>query len=1217
MAIQIVTGDFRQNKKAVLIEKILQLKEQDPAAKIYYIVPEHLKFEMEAFLLEVVGAVNESPDASIIDIQVASFSRLAWFLLGAQHDAQMLSDLGLTMIIRQVLQDYQAQLHVYAGQVNYHSFSEQLLLLFKELIEGNIAAENIQTVDVDYAAEDIALSPAALEEQRLAEIQLLYAAFLEALEKQIVGNYTILSDLIDYIQTHPHSHHYMVIDHHYYFSSQELQLILALAQSFKQVWIALPLTLQEASANESRPLNQLAYQTYHRLRELTALIGVDFLPAWEIKESSFPFAPEILSIAQTYQQAQNNYQVIQQALVKVSGQHHSFTEYDSPQAELRFVANQIHQLVVEEGYRYKDIYVFTREMERFESMIDPIFGANNIPYFFDHALSMDQHPFFCLLQTFMNLSRYNWQLDDIMSLIKSPLFIPNEVQLKLASATTQAAKDQILAEHHHQIYLLENLLTAYGYSGYRFYAESFKWDFPAADFRYVDHLGNETALSQGQVFNKLRKWILQAVYQPSQTWKRPLTGEEAARLTFRIIDQTGVRQQLEYMRDRAIEEGDIGQSRRHEQVWQVFSDALDEFFLIYQERLIELNEFIDIILAGLEAGSYHIIPPTLDQVTFTSILSPQVEPTKVAFVIGMDHQSLPQTRQQHSLLSKENRQQIAQDLLPQQFLGDYERDQLALEQFVSYQLMLLATDHLHFSYSIKVNDMQKQWSPYLSQVINLGGFQVKQKAMGQKDNQDQTLSIQEFGAYPMVLTPILQRVRYYYENQSNIPTAFIELLASVNRYQEKTEKRLASQALGRNLFNLMQQLFQFNQLPQDLKPETALELFGQNLNLSVSRVEKFFQDPYSHFLLYGLRLQEKEDFIINPMTVGDYFHDALDQLVRLLQKEQLSLSQLTSSQLEVYLELTLKGMQEDPNFSIFQSHPQLLAIHHEMKRRLHQFVSFTQTQQSILRAQPLLSEGIFGSEAKRQLEGFIYPLESGGQLTIRGKIDRIDELQIQGQSYLQVVDYKSGGKNFNLVDAYYGLDLQILTYLAVALKNYPQHQALGAFYQRLLQKYQKGKQEIRSQADDQLIQDKLTENKFSGFLTVDAPTLELIEPLASSERKTLIYPVRLKKDGYYKGSPAYNQEELDTLLEYTHWMFKQAAQRIQTGEIAMAPFEDNPYTTSLNHPYRVITGFDGTQSYKHYRQKEVSTDEVIEQMRETIKKAVVPKEQQDLEGGQV
>ena len=115
MAIQIVTGDLRQNKKAALIQKVLSIKEKDPQAVVYYIVPEHLKFEMEAYLLEVVAQTNQSSDASIIDIQVASFSRLAWFLLGPQHDRQMLSDLGLTMIIRQVLQDYRQQLHVYAA----------------------------------------------------------------------------------------------------------------------------------------------------------------------------------------------------------------------------------------------------------------------------------------------------------------------------------------------------------------------------------------------------------------------------------------------------------------------------------------------------------------------------------------------------------------------------------------------------------------------------------------------------------------------------------------------------------------------------------------------------------------------------------------------------------------------------------------------------------------------------------------------------------------------------------------------------------------------------------------------------------------------------------------------------------------------------------------------------------------------------------------------
>lgn len=1217
MAIQIVTGDLRQNKKAALIQKVLSIKEKDPQAVVYYIVPEHLKFEMEAYLLEVVAQTNQSSDASIIDIQVASFSRLAWFLLGPQHDRQMLSDLGLTMIIRQVLQDYRQQLHVYAAQVNYQSFSEQLLILFKELIEGNIAAADILAADIEYDAENVALSPAVLEAQRLAEIKLLYAAFLEELDRQTVGNYTILNDLIDHIQSNQHPHHYMVIDHHYYFSSQEMQLVLALAHSFKQIWLTLPLTNQELSANESQPLNQIAYQTYHRIRELAALVGIDFLPALELKDHSFSFQPEIAAVAQTYCRAQNNYQVIQQPLIEVKGEHHSFTEYDSPQSELRYVANQIHRLVVEEGYRYQDIYVFTRDMERFETIIDPIFEANNIPYFFDHALSMDQHPFFCLLHTLMNLSRYNWQLDDILSLIKSPLFIPREVELQLNQAGSQEEKEALLEEHRYQIYLFENLITAYGFSGYRFFADSFKWQYPSAHFLYVNHQGQETHQTQEDIFNKLRSWILDSIYQPIQIWKKAVNGDEAARLAYRIIDQTGVRQQLESMRDQAIEEGDIGQSRRHEQVWQVFRDALDEFYLIYCERPVELDEFIDILLAGLEAGSYHIIPPTLDQVTFTSILSPQVEPAKIAFVVGMDHTSLPQTSQQHSLLSKENRQEIAEDLLPQQFLSDYERDHLALEQLVSYQVLLLATEQLHFSYSIQVGDMQKQWSPYVSQVIHLAGFEVRQKTMStQAETHGQPLSLQDFGTYQMALTPVFQKIRSYYENQSSIPTAFIELLASLNQYQKQMQFSSESLVFGRQLFNLIEQLFQFNQLPEDLNPETALKLFGTNLNLSVSRVEKFYQDPYSHFLLYGLRLQEKENYTINPMTVGDYFHEALDQLVRLLQKDNLTLSQLSQAELEVYLELTLNNMQADSTYSIFQSHPQLQAIHQQMKRRLRQFIYFTQVQQSITKSSALLTEGIFGTEARRQLEGFVYPLDSGGQLTIRGKIDRIDELTIQGQPYLQIVDYKSGNKNFSLVDAYYGLDLQILTYLAVALKNYPQHKALGAFYQRLLQKYQKGKGQIWTQEEDQLIQDKLSENKFNGFITIDSKTLELIEPLAESEKTTLVYPVRLKKDGYYKSSPAYEEEELDLLLEYTHWMFKQAAERIQGGEIAMAPFEDDPFTTSLNRPYRVITGFDGTQSYNYYRQKDVSSGEVLDRMRQTIEGQAGKTSKQDPEGGQ-
>ena len=61
-------------------------------------------------------------------------------------------------------------------------------------------------------------------------------------------------------------------------------------------------------------------------------------------------------------------------------------------------------------------------------------------------------------------------------------------------------------------------------------------------------------------------------------------------------------------------------------------------------------------------------------------------------------------------------------------------------------------------------------------------------------------------------------------------------------------------------------------------------------------------------------------------------------------------------------------------------------------------------------------------------------------------------------------------------------------------------------------------------------------------------------------------------------------------------MFKKAADQIQAGHIEFAPFIDAPYTPSLRRPYRVITGFDASQSYSAYRQKEIDKKTVLEAM---------------------
>ena len=76
-------------------------------------------------------------------------------------------------------------------------------------------------------------------------------------------------------------------------------------------------------------------------------------------------------------------------------------------------------------------------------------------------------------------------------------------------------------------------------------------------------------------------------------------------------------------------------------------------------------------------------------------------------------------------------------------------------------------------------------------------------------------------------------------------------------------------------------------------------------------------------------------------------------------------------------------------------------------------------------------------------------LEAKGGHTVRvvGTVDRVDAMTLGETTYLRVVDYKTGGKNFALKEVYCGLDCQMLIYLFTLERNagglFPGAQAAG------------------------------------------------------------------------------------------------------------------------------------------------------------------------------
>src|SRR5699024_2999213 len=80
------------------------------------------------------------------------------------------------------------------------------------------------------------------------------------------------------------------------------------------------------------------------------------------------------------------------------------------------------------------------------------------------------------------------------------------------------------------------------------------------------------------------------------------------------------------------------------------------------------------------------------------------------------------------------------------------------------------------------------------------------------------------------------------------------------------------------------------------------------------------------------------------------------------------------------------------------------------------------------------TELVFGQLGQqREISGLSFPLNNNRELHLRGKVDRIDTFEENDQLYAGIVDYKSSDTTVNYQSIYYGLMLQMITYLDTVL----------------------------------------------------------------------------------------------------------------------------------------------------------------------------------------
>lgn len=213
---------------------------------------------------------------------------------------------------------------------------------------------------------------------------------------------------------------------------------------------------------------------------------------------------------------------------------------------------------------------------------------------------------------------------------------------------------------------------------------------------------------------------------------------------------------------------------------------------------------------------------------------------------------------------------------------------------------------------------------------------------------------------------------------------------------------------------------------EPLGEELARKLYGGPQRVSVTRLETFAACPFRHFVQYGLHPQPVEPLTLDARSEGSFFHEALESFLRqasLPVTEDLlesSMDQMDSVTEQLLGELMDGPLGDDP---ILRARgKRLRGIARRAARTAARHLAGSQFE-------PLAFELDFGQGRELVLR------THRGDVPVEGRIDRIDQWQDGAHRYLRVIDYKSGNNQIDLVKLYWGLQLQLIVYLAAALKQ--------------------------------------------------------------------------------------------------------------------------------------------------------------------------------------
>ena len=547
-------------------------------------------------------------------------------------------------------------------------------------------------------------------------------------------------------------------------------------------------------------------------------------------------------------------------------------------------------------------------------------------------------------------------------------------------------KTGVLEIKPQDIYVFENYVLEFGIKGY--------------------HLTNEFVLNNDyniDALNETRKLVVETVDKLKQNLSKKTSSKEITELIYNYLQENNViynyEQELKFIKDI-----DINEYNKAKQVVSKVYEVMDNITIAYDN--ISLKEYIMLFEYGVKELKVDTIPAKVDQIEIIDINKNRGTEKKVGYIIGCYDGGLPTIQGEDNIFTDIELQKLKNVGIDLKQTSD-ERNNMQL--FNIYQcinkirdkLIITVPSSLTSGVSLRPSSLIQEFK----KILNI--------SLISEDNAKEININDDFMNYLEKLKNIENNIKEH--ELEELYTHYL-LYKDMDKYNE---------------------IMEYVRRDSNLEQETLKKIYSKKINSSVSRLEQFKRCPFAYYTKYILNLKERKEYVMSSLDTGSFMHEVVEKFSKFIVAKNISWQDLILN--EKAKELGVNKINEivdkifEENYSKYLTSAKYIVLKAKMKKAM---------QRTILAIAESFNHSEFrplGYEIEFENDALFAPIEveldDGKTLLLRGKIDRIDSLVLEDNTYIRIVDYKSSDKNLKLSDIKSGISLQLMTYMCAMIEN--------------------------------------------------------------------------------------------------------------------------------------------------------------------------------------